>query len=236
MKLPNEAANRAIIRERLEPELKLASRILDLGVGMCFSVRMMQPHNGLDSLGLGVALGLITRACKQCRAIGELVGMGLGEVADSNVRMLFETMLAVEFILRRQMILKQKGVRLPAINGKPLTTKFRTSLYLAKDAFNYRKLAKGLLETPGQRRIIGRRSHTSIDRDATQWERVIGPEWTKRLKRGYAGVNIEHLTESLGFGQLYAMYRIQSSGIRAGDATLGGYPFVGPLEMRVPLT
>lgn len=67
---------------------------------------------------------------------------------------------------------------------------------------------------------MSKEARTEILRQATEWEKEIGPEWTKRLKEGYAGVRIINLAESLGFGQLYhSVYRITSPGVHAGDAT-----------------
>lgn len=220
MRLPHEDEVRAVIRKRLAPELKIASAILDLGTGIYTSGSPMKPGKGLDDFVVIVALGLVAKACKQFRAIGEMVELGLGEVADSNARMLFETMLAVHFILRPRVILRRDGKKLAAIKGKPLTTKFRTSLYLANDAFNGRKLANGLLATLGLKRQMSKEARTEILKQATEWETEIGPDWTKRLKEGYAGVKIVSLAESLGFAQLYhSIYRITSGGVHAADAT-----------------
>lgn len=219
MRLPHEDDVRAVVRERLEPELRLAAHILELGTGIYTSGTPLKPDKGLDNFVIVVALGLVAKACKQYRAIGEMVELGLGEVADGNSRMLFETMLAAHFILRPRVILKRDGKKLPAIKGKPLTTKFRTGLYLASDAFNGKKLAIGLLATPGLKRQMSKEARTEILRQATEYEKEIGPDWTKRLKDGYAGVKIISLAESLGFGQLYhSVYRITSGGVHAGDA------------------
>jgi Family of unknown function (DUF5677) len=59
-----------------------------------------------------------------------------------------------------------------------------------------------------------------IEKVAKEWETEIGPDWTKRVKaKGYAGVRIKDLAESLGHGGLYAsFYRITSSGVHAADA------------------
>ncbi len=220
MRLPHEDKVRGLIRKRLEPELKIASAILDLGTGIYTTGTPMKPGKGLDDFVVVVALGLVAKACKQYRAIGEMVELGLSEVADSNARMLFETMLAVHFILRPRVILKRDGKKLAAIKGKPLTTKFRTSLYLASDAFNGRKLAHGLLTTPGLKRQMSKEVRTEIVRQATEWEAEIGPEWAKRLKEGYTGVKVINLAESLGFERLYhSIYRITSRGVHATDAT-----------------
>jgi hypothetical protein len=220
MRLPHEDKVRAVIQKRLAPELKTASAILDLGTEIYTSGTPMKPGKGLDDFVVIVTLGLVAKACKQFRAIGEMVELGLGEVADSNARMLFETMLAVHFILGPRVNLKRDGKKLSAIKGKPLTTKFRTSLYLANDAFNRRKLANGLLATPGLKRQMSKEVRTEILKQATEWETEIGPDWTKRLKEGYAGVKIVSLAESLGFAPLYhSIYRITSGGVHAADAT-----------------
>ena len=180
----------------------------------------MKPGKGLDDFVVFVALGLVAKACKQYLAIGKMVELGLGEVADSNARMLLETMLAVHFILRHRVILKRDGKKLPAIQGKPLTTKFRTSLYLASHALNGRKLANGLLATPGLKRQMSKEARTEILRQATEWETEIGLDWARRLKEGYAGVKVINLAESLGFERLYhSIYRITSGGVHATDAT-----------------
>jgi Family of unknown function (DUF5677) len=136
MWLPDEDEFRKLIKTRLKSELDIASEILNLATGIFTSGGPMNQGDGLDDLVEIVALGLVAKACKQYRAIGELVVMGLGEVADSNARMLFETMLATDFILCRQVTLKQNGKSVSSIKDKPLTTWFRTTLYLAKGAFD----------------------------------------------------------------------------------------------------
>jgi Family of unknown function (DUF5677) len=219
MRLPHEDKVRFTIRKGLKPELEIAAAILDHAVGVYTSGTPMKPGKALDDFVVIVALGLIAKACKQYRAIGEMVHLGVGEVADSNCRMLFETMLAVHFILRPRVILKREGKKLAAVKGKPLTTKFRTSLYLASGAFNGRKTANGYLTTPGLKRQMSKKARTEILRQATEWETEIGSEWAKRLKEGYAGVNIFNLADSLGFGWLYiSIYRITSGGVHAADA------------------
>ena len=163
----------------------------------------MEFGDGIDDYVAVVALGLVAKACKQYRAIGEMVSLGLGEVADSNARMLFETMLAVDFIMRRRVALKRGAAPLPAVPGRPMTTKFRTSLYLAHDAFNQQKFVRGMLDTPGLRRKMSARIRNEINQVAADWEATIGPEWTERIDRTYSGVNIKDLAQSLGYGPYF---------------------------------
>ncbi len=220
MRLPHEHQVRVRIRKKLGNELKVASAILDLAVGIYTSGTPIKGGKGLDAFVVIVSLGLLAKACKQYRAIGELVELGIGDVADSNCRMLFETMLAVHFILRRRVVLKKDGAKLAAIQGKPLTTKFRTSLYLAGNAISGRRTVNAYLATKGLKRQISKEARVEALRQETEWEAEIGTDWTKRLKDGYAGVKVIHLAESLGFGRLYhSIYRITSGGVHAADAT-----------------
>jgi hypothetical protein len=160
-----------------------------------------------------------------------LVEKGLGEDADSAARMLFETMLAAYFILRRRVSLKRQGARVPPVAGKPLTTRFRARLYLAHNAFNERKYMNVLLSTPGLKRGMSSKVRAEILRQATEWENEIGPDWTTRLKQAnsFSGLRIDQLAETFGFERLYqAVYRTLSAGVHATDATshinLEGFP------------
>ncbi len=81
-----------------------------------------------------VGLGLLAKACKQYRAVGAMVELGLGDVADSIARMMFESMLAIHFVLRAEVNLTRDGVPVGPVPNRPLTTRLRTSLYLANDA------------------------------------------------------------------------------------------------------
>jgi hypothetical protein len=219
MRLPNEDATRTLIEQKLRSELDVASEVLGLGTGIFTSGNRISPGDGVDDLVLMVTLGLIAKSCKQYRAIGELIQMGLGEVADSNARMLLETTLAVLFLMRRRVVLKENGKTFSGIMGKPLTTRFRARLYLAYDAFNGRKFAQGVAGTRGLKRKIRRAGLTAIEKTAKDWEAEIGPDWTKRLKRGFSGLTVKDLAESFGYGELYPVYRIMSGGVHASDST-----------------
>jgi hypothetical protein len=91
------------------------------------------------------------------------------------------------------------------VPNRPLTTRLRTSLYLANDAINGRRLVRGLFQTPGLEDQVPPEIRETIEQHATEWEREIGEEWAARIMnaRGYAGVSVQHLAESLGFAQLY---------------------------------
>jgi hypothetical protein len=221
MRLPHEDELRAVIQQRLDPELRLATEILDLGTSIFTSGRRITPAEDIDDFVVMVGLGLLAKACKQYRAVGAMVELGLGDVADSIARMMFESMLAIHFVLRAEVNLTRDGVPVGPVPNRPLTTRLRTSLYLANDAINGRRLVRGLLQTPGLENHVAPEIRVTIEQHATEWEGEIGEEWTARITnaRGYAGVSVQHLAESLGFAELYpSVYRISSSGVHAANA------------------
>src|SRR5712692_3599688 len=128
--LPNDRANRALVRARCKKLLRQAADLHNFAVAVLQqSVASGEEQSGLripnrqiDSSVVFVTLGLYVKACKQHRSILLLARAGLGPDALAIARNLFETTLALTFILRKQ-------VRLPrfsAIRGRPLSTRFRT--------------------------------------------------------------------------------------------------------------
>jgi hypothetical protein len=220
MKLPHEDETRAHIQELLGEELRLAGRLLQFATSIFTAGRSVDPDDGLDDLVITVALGLAAKMCKQYRSIIALVELGLGEDASSLARAHFESMLAVQFLLRRRVSLKRGGKKLPPVSGKPLTTRFRTQLYVANALFHDRKLINGFAVTPGMKRDTGAEVRAFVDANAVTAEAVIGKEWADRVKeRGYSGLSVEHLACSLGYQGLYAsLYRVTSRVIHANDA------------------
>jgi hypothetical protein len=150
-----------------------------------------------------------------------MVELGLGDGADSLARMMFEAMLAIHFVLRAEVNLTCNGVPFDPVPNRPLTTRLRTSLYLANEAINGRRLVRGLLKTPRLENQVPPEIRVTIEQHATEWEGGIGKEWAAQITnaRGYAGVSVQHLAESLGFAELYpSVYRISSSGVHAANA------------------
>jgi uncharacterized protein DUF5677 len=219
VELPYEHLARVAIKNELKAEFDLAAEVFDLAIGLFAEKIPMNPGPGLDDDVIVTVLGLLAKSCKQHRAIVLLVEQGIDEVASSNVRMLFETMAATTFLTRHRIILKENGKRISPVPGKTLTTRFRSSLYRANEAFQYRKFHRGLSEW-GDSDRIPHEIQKQVEDACAGWEKVIGPVWTERVKRkGYAGVSIKDLSESLGMGALYAtMYRLHSAGVHGTDA------------------
>lgn len=112
--------------------------------------------------------------CKQYRAILALSELGLGEDANCHTRMMLESMLAMQFILRRKVVLKAGKIPLAAI-GKT-SSRFRADLYMANDAFQRRKHLRCVHETPGFKRTISKAGVLLADENAKHWEARIGLE------------------------------------------------------------
>ena len=221
MKLPEEDSLREHVRTELVAEFQLASELLDVGIRLFEKDFAISSANvpGYDELWL--CLGVVAKSCRQYRAVGGIVELGLGDVANSNCRMLFETSLAAQFLMRPEVNLRRGKKDLPELPGYLLTTEFRAKLYLANDALStakvLREMAKdGGLGTEDDEELIRR-----AENHAQQQCDSIGFEWTKRLKDSgsFSGLKIFDLAES--FDRLFvynALYRSASMGIHGADA------------------
>src|SRR5262245_13252115 len=121
MRLPGEDELREEIRADLASELQVASDLLRVGTGIFLNPVRPEPDEEVDSFELLICLGLAVKACRQYRGIVALAEISLGDVAESNGRMLLETMLTAEFLMRPAVTLKRNGKQLPDVPGYPLT-------------------------------------------------------------------------------------------------------------------
>lgn len=220
MELPNEDQLREQLRLEFAAELELASELLSVGTGLFEETFSINTENvpGHDELWL--SLGVIAKACRQYRAIIALAELGLGDVARSNCRMLIETSLAAQFLMQSEVTLRRGKKELPEVPGYPLTTAFRTRLYLAHDALNTAKVLREMAKDSG----LGSEDDDTLrcaEQHAKNQCDPIGPEWTKRLKdsASFSGLKIVDLAQS--FDRLFAynaFYRPASPGVHAADA------------------
>jgi Family of unknown function (DUF5677) len=209
------------IRVGLATELQVASDLLSVGTGLFNKNLSIDTDDvpGHDEIWL--CLGVTAKACRQYRAIVAMDELGLGDVANSNCRMLVETSLAAQFLMRPEVKLRQSKKDVAEIPGYPLTTEFRTKLYLANDALTtakaLREMAKdGDLGSEDDDEILGR-----AEQHAKEQCDPIGPEWTKRLKDSgsFSGLKIVDLAESFDRLPVYnAFYRPASAGVHGADA------------------
>jgi hypothetical protein len=106
MRLPGEDELRETIRRDLATEFQVASDLLEIGIGIFRPSLLPTPKEEMDQFETWICLGIVAKACRQYRGIVALAEIALGDVADSNGRMLAETMLAAEFLMRPTLVLR----------------------------------------------------------------------------------------------------------------------------------
>jgi hypothetical protein len=229
MRLPGEEELCGAIRAELATELQVTSDLLDLGTGIFRRGLLPKPEEEMEYLELWMCLGLMAKACQQYRAIVALAEISLGNVAESNGRMLLETLLTTQFLLRPVVTLRRGGKPLPEVADYPLTRAFRTKLYLAHDAASTLKTLKGMATTGDLSATDADRALVLAEKQVKEDADEIGPEWAERQNRShtFTGVNIHDLAESLDQLFLYQVfYRPACAGVHGTNAR----KFVEPHE------
>jgi hypothetical protein len=168
-----------------------------------------------------VCPGIVAKACRQYRWIVALAEIALGDVADTNCRMLAETMLAAEFLMRPSLGLKRGGTPFPdAADCRP-TLALRTKLYVAHDAASKLKTIREMAKHGDIDREQADRAVKPAEEDAKDAADEIGPKWAAlRKDRGtYSGLSVLELAESIGMPGIYhAFHRPASAGVHGTDA------------------
>lgn len=170
--------------------------------------------------------------------------MGLAEDASIITRALFESNLALHFILKPRMPLKENGRKvsaprgnqaqlcpgcrhvikraMPALKLKKLDTTARAKLYVAFNCIEREKeldayLNKGMHDTAA---VLG--DEKEIRDSAKAARRGIGSGWVKRQeKTTYAGISIRDLADTYKLLPYYlSIYRHQSKGVHGMNAGL----------------
>jgi hypothetical protein len=221
MRLPGEKELREHIRASLASELQLVSELLNLGMGIFSPLTRARPPEPIEHFELFLSLGIIAKACRQYRGIVALAEISLGDVAESNGRMLLETMLAANFLMQSNVTLKRNGTPMPDVPGYPLTTAFRTKLYLAHDAMGTCKTLCGMAKNGDIENVEGDRAVALAEKQMKETQDEIGLEWASRQKgsNSYAGVRIRDLADSLGKSFIYhTFYKPACAGVHGGDA------------------
>ena len=144
--LPGERAVRLHLRRTFSNELRHMEALHNLAVRSLS--RRLRPQHGIDTHTLWVAAGLFAKACKQHRAIQILCRAGLGTDAHALTRNLFETTLALFFVLRKRVTLKQGGRRTARVDWRPLNSRLRSRLYNSNIQFEKQRAAKDWIRTP----------------------------------------------------------------------------------------
>jgi Family of unknown function (DUF5677) len=225
MMLPFENDVRHEIETAFKKELAEARELLRLALDMLGSDgngNLTVPSTRVPGVGDWarlLALGLHAKACKQFRTIIMVGEAGFGGEMTVLTRSLFETALAIEFIMKERVVLKRDGNEIDIDPSRPLTTDFRAQLYGARVALLTEKRLKDWDEYPELKEIkaiLGNPADVAVQ--AAVAKSAVGEAWWKALKKGLAGLTVKALADSLGVLGYYVMiYGDQSEVAHAGD-------------------
>jgi hypothetical protein len=178
-----------------------------------------EPVPGVTDRARSLALGLYAKACKQFRGIIILGERGFGGEATVLTRSLFETTLALNFIMKESIALKRGGKDFDPDTSRPLTTDFRALLYCAYAAFMEAKRYRQWSERPELNSVMGLRGDPKVIAAQTAAAKAaVGENWWDAFKVGQAGLKIRDLADSLGVLSYYlTIYGDQSEVAHAGD-------------------
>jgi hypothetical protein len=177
------------------------------------------PVPGVTDRARSLALGLYAKACKQFRGVIILGERGFGDEVTVLTRALFETTLAMNFLMNETVALKRDGKPFDPDPSRPLTTDFRALLYGAHAAFVQAKRYKQWSERPELAASMHLRGDPSqIAAQTTEAKNAVGEKWWDALKGGQAGLSVRNLADSLGVLSYYlVVYGDQSEVTHAGD-------------------
>jgi hypothetical protein len=219
--LPNEPAVERDLASRFGNQFTEMTALHTFAVSILAPQITIKGSKGVDGSVVYVCLGLFVKACRQFRSVQHLCQAGLGSDAHALTRNLFETWLALMFVARRRVTLKQGKKRLGSVGKRALGSRLRARLYLANAAFESERVVKDWESTVGLKRSAKvKLDGQSIRMGAADAATAIGAEWTKRLKekKSYSGLNLRELAHSFRVDAAYAtLYRSASWSTHAVD-------------------
>ncbi|MFC1707481.1 DUF5677 domain-containing protein [Planctomycetota bacterium] len=174
-------------------------------------------RDGIDDTVLLVAAPLYVKLWRLGAAVTRLALHLHAHEAESFVRTMFETALALHFLLRRQVRPRTNGAVLQH-NQRPFSSRFRARMYVAHLIFQKNKLAATYARTPGFKRALPAAAIERARLDAEAAAKELGPFWAPRVKRHLTGLNTRDLAESLGMLSTYlTLYKWSNAVVHPGD-------------------
>jgi hypothetical protein len=241
---PNEEQRSAEIQDTLSRQFGFARRLLSFWLGHDKDRHVAR--SGLSNDVVNVAVLLNAQSCVLFRSSFDLCERADGFSAAIMSRSLFETVLALAFVLRHRVRLFasrswDKGRRRPKrdeaghvkyhaqiaerIGEKNiLSCEFRANLYIAGLYFSDANFARKNKNAPGLKRLARRTERGLSPEIVAEISRRIGPKWRYILEHRpftYSGLNVAALAELIGkpFPMWYAtIYHHQSRIVHGTDA------------------
>jgi hypothetical protein len=219
--LPRETeVKEAYLQHHYGTDFATMTDVLELALRMTQApIRITKPR-GLDRQVIDVSFGVFVKACKQYRSIQILCEHGLPEDAQALTRNLGETMIALYFLLRHRVKLKNGPHALPPIPGKARTTRFRSDLYLSHGVLQKEKMLNDWGTTKGLKASYRKVLKGEFPASVAAAKALLGPEWTSRLKSKnyYSGTSFRDLVLSFRVPMIYAvLFRMGSQFVHPTD-------------------
>lgn len=197
--LPGETHARAAVATRFATRLSQGDDLLAFALSVVSQGGVtITRTRGIRQLVPSVVFGLYMRACKSYRAILLTARAGLGEDAFSLGRSLFETAIAVFFILRRD------------------HTR-RAQMYVAHLQIADLRMVEKWKGTRGIRRMATKARLATMRARVARAESTLGPAAMKALRINWSGKSLELTAQQLGWGAMYQLFYRRAS--RHGHAS-----------------
>ena len=199
MNLPNEEAGRKQVQAAFGAQLRKMGQLLRLAFVVVGEGRLrIGKPRGADATVPRVVTGLFAKACKTYRGIVLLCEAGLAEDAFILARGLFETTLAVFWVLQR-------------------ASRRRAQMYVVHLAMRDRKLLQELQKTRGLKRYARVGQMRALDAQVASLCEGLTPQQTLRLADKYSGLSILDTAKAVRLLQLYQLFYRHASSFSHGS-------------------
>lgn len=222
MQFPEEQSLRKAVERECGDIISLAKRVLS-------SWTTIQRSHGYTGSPLpaevrNAAYALDIRACRQFRSVIELCMRGEAHDAAVLTRTMFESLLALEFVLKPRISLKRYKERYKSDAPSSMPNLLRARLYLTYFGFQWEVLRSRNRSKPGAKRHARRLASQVPKQVLDDYESLIGSVWVERFKRNprtYSGLTVSELAQAIGpvYARWYnVIYAIQSGAVHASNA------------------
>jgi len=218
--IPGEDEFSDDIKRELALELRFAYKMLDASLSILEQRIPRKPPNGIDEIvAYRVANALCIKACKSFRSIHRLALVGATHDIDILSRSLFETTVALVFVLKTTVALGIKG-----FDDLLLTSELRAKVYAAWAPIRKHSDFLVIKDDPRfPKTIIDKIDIKRLEANADEARRDVGQFWAERLSKAksYSGFNLKDLVARLDpdLSKWYAVaYVLQSKLVHASDA------------------
>ena len=194
----------ASIAKEFETDFKLTDEVLAYVQGLLTKGQVkFTKLRGLNGGVIYLATSIIAKGCKTFRAIKAAALAGCGQDASILLRALFESTIALLYILQRD-------------------SKRRAALYGAYEAQRRLVLVEETRKTPGQKRFFKRVDLQRATAKVDQWTKLVTATEIASVRKHWAGPGgLEAAAKKLGGGwrRLYMMYRYLSAFSHGSDSS-----------------